>query len=198
VELRGLEPLSFDLASEASPGAAGGLMSGPRRAPARSANPSLIDVPLGTQALPRGEARFTTPRPQRRHLRGDGYLVLARQQVRHCRHLYFFPTFDGDPGTPARFFRLDRSKSKPCSPICVFQGLHCTSPSERPFVVAQFPGTGGGGGGGLGVCAVRSGGMIEASARTSASGSSALNVSMVTGTASTNEKTISGRPPGTS
>jgi len=54
VELRGLEPLSFELASEASPGAAGDLMSDPRRAPARSACPSPMIVPLGTRALPRG------------------------------------------------------------------------------------------------------------------------------------------------
>ena len=142
VELAGVEPASFGLASEASPGAAGDLMSGPRRSPARYANPSLIDFPLGTQALPRGEACFTTPLPQRRHLRGDGYLVLARQQVRHCRHLYFFPTFDGDPGTPARFFRLDRSKSKPCSPICVFQELHCTAAKWPPEKRTSAPSSG--------------------------------------------------------
>ena len=54
VELRGIEPLSSELASEASPGAAGDLMSGPRRAPARYAFPSPISVPLGTRTLPRG------------------------------------------------------------------------------------------------------------------------------------------------
>ena len=54
VEVAGIEPASFDLVPEASPGAAGDLMSGPRRAPARYACPSPISFPLGTQALPRG------------------------------------------------------------------------------------------------------------------------------------------------
>lgn len=56
MEVRGFEPLCFDLASGASPGAAGDLISDPRRAPARSAAPSSISFPLGTRALPRGLA----------------------------------------------------------------------------------------------------------------------------------------------
>ena len=54
VEVAGFEPASFELDAEASPGAAGELFSDPRRAPARSANPSPIGFPLEPRALPRG------------------------------------------------------------------------------------------------------------------------------------------------
>ena len=55
VEVRGIEPLSLDLGSEASPGASGDLISEVSRAPARSATPSPVGVPPGTRTLPGGE-----------------------------------------------------------------------------------------------------------------------------------------------
>jgi len=55
VEVRGFEPLSFDLGTEASPGASGDLFLETTRAPARSASPSPVGVLLGTRTLPRSE-----------------------------------------------------------------------------------------------------------------------------------------------
>jgi len=52
VEVGGIEPPSGDLVPEASPGADGVLMSGPRRAPTRSACPIPIGVPRGPRATP--------------------------------------------------------------------------------------------------------------------------------------------------
>jgi len=55
VEVAGIEPASFDLGSEASPGASGDLISEVPRAPARSATPSPVSFLPGTRTLPGSE-----------------------------------------------------------------------------------------------------------------------------------------------
>ena len=133
VEVAGIEPASFDLVPEASPGAAGDLMSVPRRAPARYAGPSPISFPLGTRTLPRGGACFTTLLPNRRHFRRNGDLVLARQRVRQSRHLCFSRLLTGLRGPrPASSGSTDRSRNH-APPYALFKNSIVQLPGSSPI-----------------------------------------------------------------
>jgi hypothetical protein len=91
------------------------LISEEPRAPARSATPSpgLVSPPVPGRS--RRVSLLATPYPRPQAVLGRR-LPTSRQRAERCPQLLFDPAFNETSGISARFFRPDRSKSKPVHP----------------------------------------------------------------------------------